>query len=198
MNIKYYDDYYKLWFWFFMKNSCNLNVFLIFFSGKIPFCSQQMIVFFNFSLEKKNWKIKRKLEMEKENNFLLVNEPLFSLAVFFNLSMFLNVLILSWNGCCVFNIYVGLTIFWFLLFNFPCIKFQRPTAKELLRHRFIRNARKSPRLLERIRCDILLLSIALGCCIPTKTNMVAEAFFFLPSFSPLSILFYFLMSVSRI
>ncbi|KAJ6950154.1 hypothetical protein NC651_003968 [Populus alba x Populus x berolinensis] len=28
---------------------------------------------------------------------------------------------------------------------------QRPTAKELLRHRFIRNARKSPRLLERIR-----------------------------------------------
>lgn len=36
---------------------------------------------------------------------------------------------------------------------------QRPSAKELLKHRFIRNARKTPHLLEKIRCsDTLCIS----------------------------------------
>lgn len=47
--------------------------------------------------------------------------------------------------------------------------FQRPNAKELLKHRFIRNARRSPRLLERIRCVqqfLLLVFVSLTRFLP--------------------------------
>ncbi|CAK7353016.1 unnamed protein product [Dovyalis caffra] len=53
-------------------------------------------------------------------------------------------------------------------------KFAQPSAKDLLKHWFIRNTRKSPMFLERIRCNTLLLFIELVCCTPTKTNMVAK------------------------
>jgi hypothetical protein len=101
--------------------------------------------------------------------------------------MFLNVLIhFSWYGNVnLIFLLLAEPLFAFLYFEFPFIKFQRPNAKDLLKHRFIRNARKSPRLLERIRCDILLLSITL----PLKLIWFPK-FFLFPS--SLSLFFFFL------
>jgi hypothetical protein len=100
--------------------------------------------------------------------------------------MFLNVLIhFSWYGNVnLIFLLLAEPLFAFLYFEFPFIKFQRPNAKDLLKHRFIRNARKSPRLLERIRCDILLLSITL----PLKLIWFPK-FFLFPS--SLSLFFFF-------
>lgn len=42
-------------------------------------------------------------------------------------------------------------------FLIQVLQFQRPSAKELIKHRFIKNARKSPKLLERIRFDAFSL-----------------------------------------
>lgn len=61
---------------FFIKNSCNLGIFLIFLDEKISPHSLQMNTFSIFSLKDKNQKRKRKLKIEKKNNFLLVNKPL--------------------------------------------------------------------------------------------------------------------------
>lgn len=51
-------------------------MFLIFLDEKISPHSLQMNTFSNFSLKDKNQKRKRKLKIEKKNNFLLVNKPL--------------------------------------------------------------------------------------------------------------------------
>lgn len=79
----------------------------------------------------------------------------------------------EWNSSCLSKLFWCVLdevvissqycIWIFLFFKNFFLKFlllwlQRPSARELLKLRFIRNARKSPRLQERIRCGVLLWS----------------------------------------
>lgn len=61
-----------------------------------------------------------------------------------------------------------------ILTLFDMLSFQRASAKELLKHRFIRTARKSPKLLERIRCHILLYDYHFLICFCSEDSFYCE------------------------